>query len=289
MPIHNGDFARDCVNQGLGFEINPHFLLAVAFSLSAIKDDTDGDRIGPFRITQADWNAQLNDPIFDNSLVPGDINNPGMQCLFAAVQVRNAQDRLVKKLNRYPSANELYAEWPAKPALPADGLQSALNNTRALVLPAVESVLAGMDEGLVSGIDLSSIAPGERLDNANLIIAAFAAAHYGKIQQIAALANAIAESDLKAHAEFQTASEHSVGLFQLNMMGGLGSGHSRNELLDPARNTKLIIAKAQTVQAFGNAANLHDAVAIFVRKIEQPANQAGEIIKRFAIAEKFVA
>ena len=287
MPIHNGDFARNCVNQGLFFGVNPHFLLAVAFSLSGIKDDTDGNKVGPFRITQADWDAQLADPAFDSSLVSGDINDPGMQCIFAAVQTLHAQDGLVAALNRYPSANELYAKWPKDPALP-NGLQGALDKTRALVQPAVEAALAGMDEGPVGDIDLSSIAAGPRLDNAKLIIAAFANAGYGKAQQVAALANAIAESNLKADAEFQTPTEDSVGLFQLNMKGGLGAGHSKPELLDPAKNTKLVIAKAQTVQEFKTAANLHDAVAIFVRKIEQPANQAGEIIKRLSIAEKFV-
>ncbi|MDH2348713.1 hypothetical protein [Bradyrhizobium sp. SSUT77] len=273
----------------MGFEVNPHFLLAVASFLSGIRDDTDGDRIGPFRITQADWNAQLSDPTFDNSLIAEDINDPGMQCLFAAVQTRRAQDKLVTALNRFPSANELYAEWPKNPPLAAGGLQAALNNTRALVLPAVEAALAGMDEGPIGDINLSSISAGPRLDNAKLIIKAFGDAGYGKVHQVAALANAIAESNLKADANVNNALEHSVGLFQLNMNGGVGAGHSEAELLDPARNTLLIIAKANSVHEFKTAANLHDAVAIFVRKIEQPANQAGEIIKRFAIAQKFVA
>jgi hypothetical protein len=60
------------------------------------------------------------------------------------------------------------------------------------------------------------------------------------------------------------------------------------ELEDPAKNTDLIIKKAKTVKEFKAATNLHDAVAVFVRKIEQPANQAGEIIKRYSIAQQFV-
>src|SRR6266849_4780998 len=123
MPIHNGDFARNCVNQGFFFGVNPHFLLAVAFSQSGIKDDTNGNKIGPFRITQAVWDAQLADTAFDNSLVPSDINDPGLQCVFAAVQVLRAQDGLVTALNRSPSANELYEKWPKDPALPS-GLQA---------------------------------------------------------------------------------------------------------------------------------------------------------------------
>jgi hypothetical protein len=74
----------------------------------------------------------------------------------------------------------------------------------------------------------------------------------------------------------------------LNTNGGVGAGHSDIELKDPVKNTDLIIKKAKTIKEFKAAVNLHDAVAIFVRKIEQPANQPGEIIKRFSIAQKFV-
>jgi hypothetical protein len=167
MSIDTGDFAVNCVNQGLFLGVNPHFLIAVAFSLSGIKDDTNGNRIGPFRVTQADWDAKLADPAFENSLTSADITNPIMQCSFATVQTLHAQDSLVQTLKRYPSADELYAQWPKSPALPGNSLQSALDNTRALILPAVQAALAGMDEGPVVGdVDLSSIAAGPRLDNA---------------------------------------------------------------------------------------------------------------------------
>src|SRR5260221_11205348 len=126
MPIHNGDFARNCVNQGLFFGVNPHFLLAVAFSLSGIKDDSDGNKIGPFRLTQADWDAKLADPAFDNSLTSTAINETGLQCIFASAQTLQAQNTLVQTLNRYLNANELYAQWPKNPPLQGISLQSAL-------------------------------------------------------------------------------------------------------------------------------------------------------------------
>jgi Lysozyme like domain len=152
----------------------------------------------------------------------------------------------------------------------------------------VQAALAGMDEGpIVGDIDLSSIAAGPRLDNAKTIVSAFKSAGYATAHQIAALANAVAESNLNAKAVFNTSSEHSVGLFQLNTKSGLGAGHAEVELQDPAKNTDIIIKKAKSIKEFKAAANLHDD-AIFVRKIEQPANQAGEIIKRFSIAQKFV-
>jgi hypothetical protein len=289
VTIDRDDFAIDCVNQGLFFGVNPHFLVAVANSLSGIKDDTDGTKIGPFRLVQVDWDAKLTDPLFDSSLQSSDISDPGMQTIFAAVQTLHAQEALVKSLNRYPSANELYAKWPATPALPADGLQKPLDDTRALISSAVLSALEGIDEEPVTGnVNFSSIAPGARLDNAHLIVRLFQEAGYATVHQIAALANAVAESNLNANAMFSTAQEHSVGLFQLNTKGGVGAGHSDPQLKDPTTNTKLIIAKANTVADFKAAANLHDAVAIFVKKIEQPANQAGEIVKRLSIAQKFV-
>lgn len=92
-----------------------------------------------------------------------------------------------------------------------NSLQRALDNTRALILPAAQ---AGMDEGpIVSDVDLNSIAAGPRLDNAKTIDSAFKSAGYATVHQIAALANAIAESNLNAEAVFDTPSEHSVGMF----------------------------------------------------------------------------
>jgi hypothetical protein len=287
MAIDKDDFARDCVNQGLFFAINPHFLMAVADFLSGINDDTAGGRIGPFRITQADWNAKLTD-LRLKGLQSADISSSGMQTIFAAVQTFDAQEALVASLGRYPSANELYAGWPKAPALPAKGLQDSLDKTRSLIRPAVDAALAGMDDGDLINIDLSSIQAAAQRDNAKAIIAAFADAGYGKAQQVSAVANAIAESNLNASAVHNTPTEHSVGLFQLNINGGVGSGHTEAELKDPAKNIDLIIRKANSVAEFKTATDLHDAVSVFVEKIEQPANQAGEIIKRFAIAKKLV-
>ena len=201
-----------------------------------------------------------------------------------------AQDILVKALKRFPSANELYGGWPTDPPLPNGSLQAALDNTRSLVLPAVEAALASIDEGVVIGdINLTWITGDARRANAALIASEFAAAGYGKIHQIAALANAVAESNLNASSVNNTPPEHSVGLFQLNINNGVGSGHTEAELKKPAKNIELILQKAKSVSEFKAAANLHDAVAVFVRKIEQPANQPGEIIKRLSFAQKFIA
>ena len=110
---------------------------------------------------------------------------------------------------------------------------------------------------------------------ANLIVSKFAAAGFGQIQQITAVANAWKESNLTAVPKpANTAREFSVGLFQLNMKGrGLGAGHSQPELEDPSKNTDIIIAVCKTVPEFVRAQTLRDAVAAFVKSIERPANK----------------
>jgi uncharacterized protein (TIGR02594 family) len=140
----------------------------------------------------------------------------------------------------------------------------------------------------IDGITLpTSVAPDNR-QFAGLILKAFAAAGYGRDQQIAALANAIGESNLnpRAHA---THGEDSVGLFQLNRNGGVGSGHSVERLMDPAFNTQLIIAEAGRFADFKKAADLHAAVDVFVRRVERPADKPGQVAKRFKIAQALIA
>src|SRR5260370_7358748 len=75
-------------------------------------------------------------------------------------------------------------------------------------------------------------APQRREEIADLIVKPFADAGFGGPQQLAALANAIAESDLDPDA-MSAPPDQSVGLFQLNIAGGLGTGHTVAELRDP--------------------------------------------------------
>lgn len=136
-------------------------------------------------------------------------------------------------------------------------------------------------------LDLGSIDAARR-SIAQHIVDAFAAAGFGMLQQATALANAVAESNLNpmAHA---TAGEDSVGLFQLNRNGGRGTGHSVQELMDPDVNIGIIIAAAKSVHEFATAASLQAAVDAFVRRVEIPADIEGEVQKRLAIAQRFIA
>jgi hypothetical protein len=114
----------------------------------------------------------------------------------------------------------------------------------------------------------------------------FAEAGYGKDQQIAALANAIAESSLNANAE--ALGEGSFGLFQCRRFKGVGGNHSIPELKDPTFNTRLIIAEAKKVPTFGNAPNVDAAVAAFVIGVERPQSPDEQITKRQGIARALV-
>lgn len=134
--------------------------------------------------------------------------------------------------------------------------------------------------------DLSIVSPNRKAI-AKLIIDEFKAAGFGPIQQATALANAIAESNLDPDAH-NTVGEDSVGLFQLNRNGGLGSGHSVEKLKNPKTNIGIIIKEAKKFAAFGAATTLDVAVTVFVRKVERPANPADAILKRLKLAQKIL-
>src|SRR5947209_126816 len=147
MPINREDFARDCADQAFRFGVNSHYLLAVAELLSGIKDDSEGQRIGPFRILQADWNSQGSDPAFEVTLQPAHINRPGLQCVFAALQTLRAQEKFQQQNGKFPDADQLYAIWPNLPLPAGKTLQAALDSTKDLVGPAEQAALEDLDLG----------------------------------------------------------------------------------------------------------------------------------------------
>ena len=65
MAIDRASFAEECIRQGVYFTIQPHYLLGVAQLRSGISDQNDGDKIGPFRLKQAEWDANSNSDDFD--------------------------------------------------------------------------------------------------------------------------------------------------------------------------------------------------------------------------------
>jgi uncharacterized protein (TIGR02594 family) len=133
-------------------------------------------------------------------------------------------------------------------------------------------------------MNLSSI-PEDRRQFAELIAQRFGSAGFGVKHQICAVANAMRESSLNPKARTVTSKEDSVGLFQLNRTKGLGRGHDLEDLLDPVKNTDIIIAECKKFPQFGRATTLEDAVSAFVRFVERPANQPAEIADRLAKAK----
>jgi hypothetical protein len=119
----------------------------------------------------------------------------------------------------------------------------------------------------------------------DLIVARFAAAGFGHVQQVAAVANAIGESGLDPKAK-STPPERSFGLFQCNQGGGLGQGFTREQLFDPGTNIAIVIKEAKRHKDFGGAASLSAAVDAFVTFVERPAKPALDIAKRMKIATK---
>ena len=131
-------------------------------------------------------------------------------------------------------------------------------------------------------LDSGSLGRAEE-DMANLIREKFKTAGFSDIQAEAAVANAIAESNLNPNAH-NTRGEDSVGLFQMNRDKGLGVGYSVEQLKDPNTNIDLAIAAAKNSKDFKSASTIDEAVAAFVKDVERPANQASEIYKRTQIA-----
>src|SRR6187397_2646577 len=102
--IVESDFAQECVFRSLFFGINAHYMLGVAKLRSGIKDDADADRVGPFRLTQAEWNDNCNDLDFGLKYLPAHITSWRRQCGTFGLMSYKTQNELHLSLGRYPSA-----------------------------------------------------------------------------------------------------------------------------------------------------------------------------------------
>ncbi|UIJ84287.1 hypothetical protein [Rhizobium leguminosarum] len=140
------------------------------------------------------------------------------------------------------------------------------------------------DESKGPGLSLDSISP-DKQPIAQKILDAFAEAKFGQFQQVAALANAIAESALDPKVG---SDDDSWGLFLLNRNGGFGTGYTREQLQDPDTNIGIVVKEALKNQRFAAATSLDAAVDIFVRQIARPQNQTSEAIRRQQIARQLL-
>jgi len=348
-PIDKTAFVRACARQALLFGVNAHYLAGVAELRSRVTADQQNGRIGPFRISQAEWDAFRTDAEFDVAFEPSDITDWTAQCVVFALMTYRVEDKLTKQLEHRETATELYLAQMIGPTaafaslkkpgmslndvlrgipvsdLPAGGLtpdqlierdkdllattgteaaqritaalKQALDAIAPLFAQSTIDILGGPDTAVTptssksAQLNLRGLKP-PRLDMAQLILSAFTAAGFGTLQQAAALANAIAESDLDPNARAPkppTEQEDSVGLFQLNRQGGEGAGFSVEQLQDPDFNIARIVKKVQKFPEFAAASSLQHAVSIFVGKVEQPKNADLEIPKRLKIAQSLLA
>jgi hypothetical protein len=136
-----GSFAEECVRQGLFFGVNPHYMLAVARLRSGMRNDTQGQRIGPFRLTQAEWDENRDNDDFRIHFIPGQITSPQRQIAVFALMTRRAQTQFVSSNQRNPSPKELYDQtWPDTTTATIADFQKALDDTAPLVGPAAAAV-----------------------------------------------------------------------------------------------------------------------------------------------------
>ncbi len=151
VAIDRRAFAEECVRAGGQYGISPHYLLGVAQYRSNISDDSDGDRIGPFRFTRAEWNAAIKHVKSAEPLLPAQITRPRVQCIVFAALTRSARDVIISKIERPPTVVELYLQqWPgeAAPTL-TDDLQRAVDATASLIRSVKGQVLGGPSNGQV--------------------------------------------------------------------------------------------------------------------------------------------
>ena len=138
----------------------------------------------------------------------------------------------------------------------------------------------------IAKLDLSNLSPSER-HYAELIAKDFADAGHGRVQQAAAVADAIAESNLDPTAVGDDG--HSIGLFQANRDGGLGTGHSVATLENPQTNIRIALDAAERHSAFADAKTIDRAVGAFVSDVERPADTPGQTAERAQIAKQSLA
>ncbi|NEH82928.1 hypothetical protein GR226_04145 [Rhizobium leguminosarum] len=177
-------------------------------------------------------------------------------------------------------------------------LERSLSDTRQFASQAsaqlLETGTSRVSPEGIPNLDINFNSPlikSSRKANAMLIASKFNSAGYGSLQQITAIANAIAESNLNEKAVGDHG--HSHGLFQLNQSGGVGRGFRDQELQDPARNIEIMLDhiaanEKAADRVFRAATSLLAAVTVFVRNFERPADQPRAIADRVGIARRLV-
>lgn len=142
IDIHN--FARQCWWERLNSDVNPYYLVAVAELRSKIAGGQEAGSIGPFRFTQAEWNAGRIDAQFGlGTFRERDIADWRMQCVMFGLMAHRAEAALTSALTRQPSWAELYLAQMIGPQAaaaviknPNDTVEKAFLNLQDADFPA---------------------------------------------------------------------------------------------------------------------------------------------------------
>src|SRR5215831_19680015 len=95
MSFQKPNFAKECVLQAIYCGTNPHYVIAVAQMRSNLTDSNsaDGTQIGPFRLTQTDFNQYCTDTEFEFHFLPTDIGTWFVQIPVFALMAHRASDK----------------------------------------------------------------------------------------------------------------------------------------------------------------------------------------------------
>ena len=116
-PIDKLKFANQCWVEALFSDANPHYVAAIAEMRSATSSGQQvgplGPLSGPFRFTQAEWDAARVVPEFQVSFSATDIADWRIQVVLFTLMTHRTEAQLTAALNavsagRRPSAAELY-------------------------------------------------------------------------------------------------------------------------------------------------------------------------------------
>jgi hypothetical protein len=113
-PLDKTKFALQCWREAVLSDANPHYMVAVAELRSKIARGEDNGGIGPFRLSQAEWDAGRIDKAFGlEGVRPRDISDWRLQCAMFGLMAHKAEAELRTELqktkpDRDPTAAELY-------------------------------------------------------------------------------------------------------------------------------------------------------------------------------------
>lgn len=152
MAINRDDFARQCVESGVLIGVQPHFLMAVAEFRSGIVDKKTGEAIGPYRVTEAEWNADGSHQELEIHLGAEFRKRAFAQVLHAGIRTLRVSQAFSLENGRYPNTVELYkAGWPDDPDIAKPDfeprLQAALDSTRAAIVDAFAALYPATAQG----------------------------------------------------------------------------------------------------------------------------------------------